>query len=235
MSTQETYALDGGTRFDFPHPVRVKSQLTVEVKPGDVVPPSEYEVVGYGPNATGVTVYWPGAPTDDDLELRITRFTEPDRVTKFTDGTPVQPSALDAEFDNLFQLYVDMPNYVQLAEDWANEEEDTEVSDGKYSALHWAQKAQEWAENPEDEETYDGGYSARHYSAKAEASADDAKDSELQAKQYKEYTSDLHESVQDTVEQFESGYTGFDEDHGYDFGYVTDETTYFDRDFGTIA
>ena len=41
--------------------------------------------------------------------------------------------------------------------------------------------------------------------------------------------------AQDTVDQFAAGYTGFDEATGYDFGYVTREVTYFDRDFGGLV
>ena len=41
--------------------------------------------------------------------------------------------------------------------------------------------------------------------------------------------------AKDIIQQFESGYTGFDEATGYDFGFITNVTTYFDRDFGSIV
>ena len=72
-----------------------------------------------------------------------------------------------------------------LAERWATEAEDVEVTVGEYSALHHAAKssasasdasdsaelAEQWAENPEDVEVEAGKYSAKHHAAKSEESA----------------------------------------------------------------
>jgi hypothetical protein len=41
--------------------------------------------------------------------------------------------------------------------------------------------------------------------------------------------------AQDLVEAATAGFTGFPDGQAYDFGYVTDETTYFDQDWGSIA
>ena len=82
--------------------------------------------------------------------------------------------------------------WTTLAQRWAEEAEDVEVTTGAYSAYHWAQKAdelgadqvalaaaqvalaadqvaiaQEWSENPEDVEVTPGSYSALHWAAKA--------------------------------------------------------------------
>jgi len=81
-----------------------------------------------------------------------------------------------------------------LAQDWAEEAEDVEVTVGSYSAYHWAQKADElgsvqvslatdqvalaadqvalasrWSSENEDVAVIPGFYSAKHWSAKAEA------------------------------------------------------------------
>src|SRR5690625_7098693 len=80
--TTEVYELTGVRDFAFPHAVRYPNQLTLELSPGGVVPPSEYTVIGYGPSATGVTVRYPNAPVSEDIELRITRYTQPERVDR---------------------------------------------------------------------------------------------------------------------------------------------------------
>lgn len=81
------------------------------------------------------------------------------------------------------------------AQDWAEEEEDVEVEEGKYSAKHWATKAivnvalieenvakaAAWAEEVEDTEVEAGKYSALHHAAKADASATTAGLSETAA------------------------------------------------------
>lgn len=102
----ETYALNGAIEFPFPHRVRVAGLLTVEVQPGGVVPPTQYQVIGAGPNSTQVTVRWPNAPTDPTAQLRITRYTPAERVTVFQTGN-VTPSALNAEFDNAYEALRD--------------------------------------------------------------------------------------------------------------------------------
>ena len=99
--TSETYTLNGPTEFYFPHPVREPSQLTVEVVPGGVVPPTSYSVIGYGPDATGVTVRYDDAPDDGTTELKITRYVAPERITVFADSGTIMPTTLDVELDNL--------------------------------------------------------------------------------------------------------------------------------------
>src|SRR5690625_4982866 len=105
--TTEVYELTGVRDFAFPHAVRYPNQLTLELSPGGVVPPSEYTVIGYGPSATGVTVRYPNAPVSEDIELRITRYTQPERVAAFPDDRGVTARALNAEFDNVYQAVQD--------------------------------------------------------------------------------------------------------------------------------
>src|SRR5690625_2468790 len=105
--TTEVYELTGVRDFAFPHAVRYPNQLTLELSPGGVVPPSEYTVIGYGPSATGVTVRYPNAPVSEDIELRITRYTQPERVATFDDDRGVTARALNAEFDNVYQSVQD--------------------------------------------------------------------------------------------------------------------------------
>lgn len=57
--------------------------------------------------------------------------------------------------------------------------------------------------------------------ARAEAAASSAEEAEA--------------SARDLVEQATSGFQGFDDGIGYDFGFITQTLTYFDRDFGSIA
>src|SRR5690625_7566241 len=99
--TTEVYELTGVRDFAFPHAVRYPNQLTLELSPGGVVPPSEYTVIGYGPPATGVTVRYPNAPVSEDIELRITRYTQPGRVAAFDDDRGVPDRPLLAGLGNL--------------------------------------------------------------------------------------------------------------------------------------
>ena len=97
------------------------------------------------------------------------------------------------------QAIIDAPTFAQLAEDYANKAEDSEVETGKYSALHWAAKsegfaddsetaklasetaqglsedarnlAEKWAEETEDVEVITGKYSAKHWANKSEDQA----------------------------------------------------------------
>ncbi len=57
--------------------------------------------------------------------------------------------------------------------------------------------------------------------ARAEAAADSAENSAIVA--------------QDLVEAATSGFIGFQDGLGYDWGWISDETTYFDQDWGSIA
>ena len=107
------------------------------------------------------------------------------------------------------QAIIDAPAFAQLAEDYANKAEDSEVETGKYSALHWAAKSEgfaddseiakvasqtaqglsedardlseKWANETEDVEVTTGKYSAKHYSLKAEGYKDSAAASEAHA------------------------------------------------------
>lgn len=107
------------------------------------------------------------------------------------------------------QAIIDAPAFAQLAEDYANKAEDSEVETGKYSALHWAAKSEgfaydseiakvasqtaqglsedardlseKWAEEEEDIEVTTGKYSAKHYSLKSEDYKNSAADSAIEA------------------------------------------------------
>nr|WP_278520663.1 hypothetical protein [Brucella anthropi] len=57
--------------------------------------------------------------------------------------------------------------------------------------------------------------------ARAEAAADSAENSAIVA--------------QDLVEAATAGFVGFQDGLGYDWGWIIDETTYFDQDWGEIA
>lgn len=106
MATQ-TYALTGVRDFDFPFPVRYESQITVEVRPGGVVPPAAYEVIGYGPQATGVTIRYPDAPVTSEAVLVITRYVMPERAAEFPDDRGITARALNTEFDNVYMALID--------------------------------------------------------------------------------------------------------------------------------
>src|SRR5690625_2460554 len=123
--TTEVYELTGVRDFAFPHAVRYPNQLTLELSPGGVVPPSEYTVIGYGPSATGVTVRYPNAPVSEDIELRITRYTQPERVAAFPDDRGVTARALNAEFDNVYQS---APDFSAPLEDRGDELSGTAVA-----------------------------------------------------------------------------------------------------------
>ena len=103
----EFYVLDGPTDFYFPHPVRNPEQITVEMIPGGVLPKSEYEVIGYGPNSTGVTIRWKNAPLDANLKLRVSRRVSPQRLTYFEEDEGATARALNEEFDNVYQSIQD--------------------------------------------------------------------------------------------------------------------------------
>ena len=105
--TSQTYTLDGPREFSFPFPVRRPEQITVEVDPGGVVPPSQYQVIGASPFATGVTIRWTGAPVDGESSLIISRVTEPDRLSEFEQDVRVTARGLNAEFDNVYQVLQD--------------------------------------------------------------------------------------------------------------------------------
>lgn len=118
MATEQLYELDGQTEFYFPHPVRSPAQIVVETVPGLMVPPASYEVIGYSPTATGVTVRYPDAPRDGTLQLKISRRTEVRRVSEFPDDLSITARALDAEFDNIIQIVLDGELWGQILREW---------------------------------------------------------------------------------------------------------------------
>lgn len=106
MSVEQTFVLDGPTSFFFPFPVRTAGEVVVAVRPGGILPPSEYQVIGASATASGITVRYPNAPSDGSL-LVITRQTELERVSTFLDDLSITARALNAEFDNLYRLIED--------------------------------------------------------------------------------------------------------------------------------
>jgi len=107
MATEQTYTLDGPTEFFFPFPVRTAGEVVVELVPGGVLPSSEYEVIGASATSTGITIRYPNAPRDGNVDLTITRSTNADRVSVFLDDLSITATALNAEFDNLLALIQD--------------------------------------------------------------------------------------------------------------------------------
>ena len=185
----EFYVLDGPTDFYFPHPVRNPEQITVEMIPGGVLPKSEYEVIGYGPNSTGVTIRWKNAPLDANLKLRVSRRVSPQRLTYFEEDEGATARALNEEFDNVYQSIQDFPA-------------PGDIEDRHADVAGWHEDIEGWRS---------------------------------QVEQWRQDTWDYKTSAEETISQFESGYTGFNENHGYDFGSVTTAVTYFNRDFGEVS
>ncbi|MCH9735547.1 MAG: hypothetical protein K0U78_13510 [Actinomycetia bacterium] len=110
--TSQTYNLDGPKEFPFPHPVRSADQLTVEIVPGAAVAPGDYEVVGVGPTSTQVTVRYPNAPTSGGLQLKITRYVAPERVTQIDSPSDINVTNLNAEFNNVYEALTDFESYI---------------------------------------------------------------------------------------------------------------------------
>lgn len=164
-----TYKLDGPVQFVYPHPVQFASEIVLQVMPGTTVPPSEYEVLGAGPDSQAVTIEWSEAPFDGTRELLIGRVVDPDRVADFTKGG-IYAEALDAEFDHIYALVLDATDkaknilakikdllakvkdlrdqaqyYADLARQWAIKYPDP-VKLGQHSAYYWAIQAAKNAE-----------------------------------------------------------------------------------------
>lgn len=110
--TSQTYNLDGPKEFPFPYPVRSADQLTVEIVPGAAVAPGDYEVVGVGPTSTQVTVRYPNAPTSGGLQLKITRYVAPERVTQIDSPSDINVTNLNAEFNNVYEALTDFESYI---------------------------------------------------------------------------------------------------------------------------
>lgn len=104
MSTvAQSYVLTGRTEFFFPYPVRFQTHVTLSIEGGGVVDPADYDVIGAGPSATSVTVRYPNAPADGQL-LTVSRLIPVQRVSEFPDDSEITAAALNAEFDNIYQL-----------------------------------------------------------------------------------------------------------------------------------
>lgn len=106
-NTSQSYVLTGRTEFFFPFPVRFPGHITVQIEGGGTVNPSDYTVEGAGPSATGATVIYPNAPADGQL-LTISRIIPVKRVTTFTADAEITAAKLNAEIDNLYQIYEDL-------------------------------------------------------------------------------------------------------------------------------
>ncbi len=76
------------------------------------------------------------------------------------------------ETDNDYWMFMPTAESAELAEAWAEEDEDVEVASGKYSAKHYALKAEKWAEEGEDVAVETGKFSAKHHAAKSAEWAD---------------------------------------------------------------
>src|SRR5690625_470179 len=252
--TTEVYELTGVRDFAFPHAVRYPNQLTLELSPGGVVPPSEYTVIGYGPSATGVTVRYPNAPVSEDIELRITRYTQPERVATFDDDRGVTARALNAEFDNVYQSVQDFSAQLEDRADALIETElppavdaylDTELPplveglaqpfvDDAEQARDSAQSSANSAANSANSAANSANIAS---SARNEAvnARDNAQTARNQAQGAAQTATDAASEAEDLVTQATSGFVGFEDGIGYDFGSITTAMTYFDRDWGLIT
>lgn len=99
----QSYILQGQTTFFFPFAVRFAGHITLSIEGAGTVDPSDYEVLGVGPAATGVEVFYPTAPADGSL-LTISRVVPVQRVTDFQDDQRITAADLNAEFDNIIQI-----------------------------------------------------------------------------------------------------------------------------------
>lgn len=102
-TVSQSFVLTGRTEFFFPFPVRFEGHIKLTIEGAGEVNPADYSVTGAGPSATGVTVTYPDAPADGEL-LTISRVIPIQRVTFFTDDAEITADALNAEFDNLYQI-----------------------------------------------------------------------------------------------------------------------------------
>ena len=244
--TTETFTLDGPREFFFPHPVRTPGQITVEVQPGGVVDASEYEVIGFGPTATGVTIRYPNAPVDGESELRITRFTQPERVTSFPNDVAVTARGLNAEFDNVYQVVQDSSEQLETRIDELIEEElppavdaylDTELPPlVEGLAQPFVDDAEAARDSAQSSASSAASSASSASTARNEAlsARDDAQTARNQAQGAAQTATDAAAEAEDLVTQATSGFVGFEEGIGYDFGSITTAMTYFDRDWGSI-
>jgi len=76
---------------------------------------------------------------------------------------------------------------------------------------------------------------AQGYADDAASSAAAAATSEANVYGYADTASTLVAEAEDLVSQAVSGFVGFDDNQAYDFGFIINETTYFDQDWGSIA
>lgn len=223
---KEIYLLDGPTDFYFPYPVRYAAQVRVSVVPGEVVPPSEYQVIGAGPTATGVTIRYPGAPVDGESQLRVERWTEPRRVVYFEDDQGVPASALNAEFDNIYASMADFQDtFLDDYQEFVNYVNTTYVT------------FENWRIEIEAFRNETQGFRNEAFVLRYEASGfrDEAQIFAGQSQSEAEAAALSAATANDLVASATAGFAGFEEGFGYDFGSITETTTYFDQDWGSIT
>ena len=273
---RQDYALDGSRQFVFPFAVQDASDLRLQLFPGTVVPQEDYTVTGAGPASQGVTVTWPDAPTEPEITLAIIRETPPERVTDFPNNQAVSARALNAEFDNVYQVIVDfidsveervdeivdelvpaitndlvpvavdayldeeLPGLVEaLAQPFVDQAEEavgnaaesaTAASESASAASDSASAASDSASAASDNAT------AASESATAAGAAElSAQNSASAAAGSRDTALGAAAEAEDLVTQATSGFVGFQDGIGYDFGSITSPMTYFDRDWGLIT
>ena len=117
------------------------------------------------------------ASANEDVEVAYGKY------SAFHYSTKAEEAKVDAQVaeagaklaENDARNYANQANEARnLAEDWAEKDEDVEVEAGLYSAKHWAAKAEDeklkaakWAEEDEDVQVEPGLYSAKHWATQA--------------------------------------------------------------------
>lgn len=98
-----TYPLNGPKEFVYPFPVLYANEIVAQQSPGTIVPPSEYRVIGAGPESQSATIQWPQAPVNGNSDLILARYVDEDRVANFTQNG-VDARSLDFEFNHIYDL-----------------------------------------------------------------------------------------------------------------------------------
>ncbi len=258
---RQDYVLDGSRQFVFPFAVQDASDLRLQLFPGTAVPQEDYTVTGAGPASQGVTVTWPDAPTEPEVTLAIIRETPPVRVTDFPNNQAVSARALNAEFDNVYQVIVDFIESTEERVDTITNELvpasvdaylDEELP-GLVEALAqpFVTQAEAAADNAALSESNaaasataasDSATAASDSATAASDSATAASDSATAAGVSASAAAGSRDTAlgaaaesEDLVTQATSGFVGFQDGIGYDFGIITSPMTYFDRDWGLIT
>ena len=266
---RQDYALDGSRQFVFPFAVQDASDLRLQLFPGTAVPQEDYTVTGAGPASQGVTVTWPDAPTEPETTLAIIRDTPPARVTDFPNNQAVSARALNAEFDNVYQVIVDFIDSVEERVDEIVDELVPAITNdlvpvavdayldeelpGLVEALAqpFVDQAEEAVGNAAESATAasesasaasDSASAASDNATAASESATAAGAAELSAQNSASASAGSRDTAlgaaaeaEDLVTQATSGFVGFQDGIGYDFGSITSPMTYFDRDWGLIT